>query len=265
MLTLLAVYVVAGAFVGVLAGLLGVGGGIVIVPLLNAVFAWQGYTPDVVQHLAVGTSLATIVFTSISSFRSHHKRGAVRWDIWTRITPGIVFGTLGGSFIAAGLSTEFLKIFFVAFLFLVGTQMLLDLKPKPSRQIPGKAGTCSVGLGIGLISSFVGIGGGTMSVPFMTACNVQVRDAVGTSAAIGLPIALSGAVGYVVSGWAAPDLPAWSLGFVSLPALVGLVIPSMLTAPLGVRLAHSLPATKLKRFFGLFIYVMAIRMLYSIL
>lgn len=265
MLTLLAVYAVSGAFVGVLAGLLGVGGGIVIVPLLNAVFAWQGYAPEVIQHLAVGTSMATIVFTSISSFRSHNKRGGVRWDIWTRITPGIVCGTLGGSYIAAGLSTEFLKVFFVVFLFIVGTQMLLDLKPKPSRQIPGTVGTSTVGLGIGLISSFVGIGGGTMSVPFMTTCNVQVKDAVGTSAAIGLPIALSGAIGYVLSGWSAPDLPALSLGFVSLPALVGLVIPSMLTAPLGVRLAHSLPAAKLKRFFGVFIYVMAARMLYSVL
>lgn len=265
MITLLAVYAVSGIAVGILAGLLGVGGGIIIVPLLNAVFAWQGCSPDVVQHLSLGTSLGTIVFTSISSFRAHNSRGGVRWDIWRQITPGIIIGTLGGSFIAGSLSTAFLKVFFVLFLFVVGTQFLLDLKPKPSRHIPGPLGTGLTGTGIGLISSFVGIGGGTISVPFMTICNIPVKQAVGTSAAIGLPIALSGACGYILSGWGAADLPAYSLGYISLPALAGLVIPSMLTAPLGVRLAHRLPAAGLKRFFGLFVYVMAARMLYTLL
>lgn len=265
MLTMLMVYAVSGIFVGILAGLLGVGGGIVIVPLLNAVFVWQGYPAEIIQHLSLGTSLATIVFTSFSSFRSHNKRGGVRWDILKMITPGILLGTLGGSFVAGELSTDFLKGFFVVFLFVVGTQMLLNLKPRPSRQVPGSVGTSIVGGGIGLISSFVGIGGGTMSVPFMLACNVQVKEAVGTSAAIGLPIALAGMAGYMLNGWNVPGLPAYCVGYVSLPALVGLVIPSMLFAPLGVRLAHTLPADKLKRFFGLFIYVMAARMLWGLI
>lgn len=265
MLTALAIYALSGAVVGILAGLLGVGGGIIVVPLLNAVFVWQGMAPELILHLSLGTSLGTIVFTSISSFRAHHKRGGVRWDIWRHITPGIVMGTFGGSFVAGELSTEFLKVFFVIFMFVVATQMLLDLKPKPSRHIPGPLGTAAVGLGIGGISSFAGIGGGAMSVPFMTMCNVPVKEAVGTSAAIGFPIALSGVLGYILSGWGAPNLPEWSLGYLSLPALAGLVIPSMITAPLGVRLAHTLPAAKLKRVFAVFVYIMAIRMLYSVL
>lgn len=265
MLTLVLVYAVSGIFVGILAGLLGLGGGIIIVPLLNAVFVWQGYPTEIIQHLALGTSLATIVFTSISSFHSHNKRGGVRWDILKKITPAILLGTLCGSFVAGELSTTFLKGFFVVFLFIVGTQLLLDLKPKPSRQVPGFAGMSAVGGGIGLISSFVGIGGGTMSVPFMLACNVPVKESVGTSAAIGLPIALAGMAGYMLNGWNVPGLPAYCVGYVSLTALAGVVIPSMLCAPLGVRLAHAVPAAKLKRFFGIFIYIMAARMLWALL
>lgn len=265
MISLLVVCALCGSVVGVLAGLLGVGGGIIIVPMLNMVFLWQGYNADLIQHLSLGTSLATIVFTSISSFWAHHKRGSVRWDIWKAITPGIVLGTLGGALVAGDLSTTFLETFFVVFLFAVGTQMLLNFKPKPSRHIPGFVGTSGVGLGIGIISSFAGIGGGSLSVPFMTLCNVEVKHAVGTSAAIGLPIAFSGAVGYAISGWHDPQLPAMSLGYISLPALFGIMLPSMLTAPLGARIAHAVPADKLKRFFGIFVWIMALRMAYGVL
>lgn len=265
MISLLVVCALCGAVVGVLAGLLGVGGGVVIVPMLNMVFAWQGYDPAIIQHLSLGTSLAAIVFTSVSSFRAHNAHGAVHWDIWRAITPGIVVGTLGGALIAGDLSTTFLKTFFVIFLFAVGTQMLLNFKPKPSRHIPGLAGTSAVGLGIGIVSSFAGIGGGSLSVPFMTLCNVDVKHAVGTSAAIGLPIAFAGAAGYAISGWHDPLLPVMSLGYISLPALAGIVIPSMLTAPLGASIAHAVPADKLKRFFGIFIWIMACRMAYGLL
>lgn len=260
-MTVLLVYLASGAVVGILAGLLGLGGGVIIVPLLNMVFAWQGMSPDLIQHMALGTSLSTIVFTSISSFRAHHQRGSVRWDLWRTITPSIVLGTFGGSLLAGTLSTYFLKMFFAIFLFVIGTQMLLNLTPKATRPLPSKATIASVGGVIGLISSFAGVGGGTMSVPFMVWCKVPFIGAVGTSAAIGLPIALSGTLGYIVSGWGDPALPAWSLGYVSVSATLGLVVPSMLTAPLGVRLGHALPVKVLKRFFGLFIYVMAINML----
>lgn len=258
-------YLIGGAGIGILAGLLGVGGGIVIVPLLNAMYAWQGFPADQIQHLSLGTSMAAIIFTSISSFRAHNKRGAVRWDIWKTITPGILIGTFGGTWVAAGLSTHFLRAFFACFLVVVGTQMLLNIKPKASRDLPGHAGMVGVGGLIGLISSFVGIGGGTMSVPFMTWCNVPIRIAVGTSAAIGLPIAIAGTAGYLINGWSVSGLPSGCLGYIYLPALVALVISSMLTAPLGVRLAHSLPVDKLKRFFGIFIYIMAARMLWTLL
>ncbi|MEG2139945.1 MAG: sulfite exporter TauE/SafE family protein [Bilophila sp.] len=265
MLTSLAVYLIGGAVTGILAGLLGVGGGIVIVPLLNVLFAWQGFPADQIQHLSLGTSMAAIIFTSISSFMAHNRRGAVCWSIWRAVTPGILVGTFGGTWIAAGLSTGFLRGFFACFLVIVGTQMLLNMKPKPGRELPGGPQLAGVGGGIGLLSSFVGIGGGTISVPFMSWCNVPIHVAVGTSAAIGLPIALAGAAGYILNGWGVVGLPAGSLGFVYLPALAGLVAASMLTAPLGVRLGHSLPVAKLKRIFGIFIYIMAARMIWTLL
>ena len=258
-------YLAFGAVAGVLAGLLGVGGGIVVVPALYWFFTAQGFPQDVIMQMALGTSLAAIAFTSISSFRAHHRRGAVLWPVVKSITPGILIGTFAGSCVAAKLSTGFLKGFFVCFLYYVSIQMLLNIKPKPSRQIPARVGMFGAGLGIGAVSSLVGIGGGTMSVPFLVWCNVAMHTAVGTSAAIGLPIALAGALGYVVNGTGAPNLPSWSFGYVYLPALVGIASVSILTAPYGARLAHRLPVPALKRFFALFLLAMATRMLWGML
>ena len=238
MLTTWLVYLLLGSFAGLLAGLLGVGGGIIIVPMLVFVFTWQKIPAAYIQHLALGTSLATIVFTSLSSVRAHHAHQAVNWPVFRRITPGIVAGTLFGTWIASQLSTPFLKIFFIIFTFYVSAQMLLDIKPKPTRQLPGLAGFSLVGGGIGVISSLVGIGGGSMSVPFLAWCNVKMHNAIGTSAAIGFPIALSGAVGYLLNGLSIRDLPAYSAGFIYLPALIGIAAASFCTAPLGARLAH---------------------------
>ena len=248
-----------------LAGLLGVGGGLVIVPLLLISFARQGLPAASLMHLALGTSMASIVFTSISSLRAHDRRGAVDWTIVRRITPGILAGTFFGTWVASRLSSTFLKWFFVVFLYLVAVQMLLDRKPRPSREIPATAGTNAVGGVIGVISSLVGIGGGSLSVPFMVWCNVPVHRAIGTSAAIGLPIALAGSAGYVINGLAAHDLPTHTLGYVSLPALAGIVVASVSTAPLGARLAHSLPVPKLKRVFALLLLAMGTRLLYDLL
>jgi uncharacterized membrane protein YfcA len=192
-------YSILGAAAGFLAGLLGVGGGLIIVPVLTFIFTGLHFPATHVVHLALGTSLATILFTSISSLRAHHAHGAVNWRIWRGITPGIVTGTLAGSVLAAWLSSAFLKGFFVVFLFYVGTQMLLDIQPKASRELPGPLGLFLAGNVIGAVSSLVGIGGGTLSVPFMTWCNVKLHEAIGTSAAIGLPIAAAGAVGYGVN------------------------------------------------------------------
>ena len=265
MTTIILMYALVGAIAGVLAGLLGIGGGLVIVPMLVFCFVRQGIPDAVIMHVALGTSLASIMFTSVSSFRAHHKRGAVHWSVVRKIVIGIFTGTFIGSCIAAQLSTRFLKGFFVVFLYYVALQLLTNKKPKPSRQIPGNVAMFGVGNVIGIVSSLVGIGGGTLSVPFMIWCNMAVHHAIGTSAAIGFPIAIAGTIGYIYNGLNAVDLPPLSIGYVYLPALVGIVVTSMLTAPLGVRLAHSLPVDRLKRVFAVLLLVMGTRMLIGIL
>jgi uncharacterized protein len=253
-------YIGVGAVAGVLAGLLGVGGGLIIVPLLGFAFAAQGLPAAQIQHLALGTSLATIIFTSVSSFMAHHRRGVVNWSAVRRLAPGIVAGTFGGSWFAARLPTGWLKGFFAAFLLIVTVQMLLDMRPKPSRRIPGAAGMLSAGGVLGFISSLVGVGGGTMSVPFLIWCNLPMHAAIGTSAAIGFPIAVAGAAGYIVNGWHAAGLPPGSLGFVYLPALAAVAAASVCTAPFGAWLAHRAPVKPLRRGFAVFLLVVAAHM-----
>jgi uncharacterized membrane protein YfcA len=254
-------YLATGAVSGVLAGLLGVGGGMVIVPLLTFVFTSQHLPAPYILHLALGTSLASIVFTSVASSRAHHARGAVDWRVVRTISLGILTGTFFGSWVAAQLPGRFLGGFFVAFLYYVALQMLFNVRLKPSRALPGGGGMFGMGNLIGGISSLVGIGGGSLSVPFLLWCNVPVRSAVGTSAAIGFPIAVAGAAGYVLNGMTITTLPAGSLGFVYVPALAGISLASVLTAPLGARLAHSLPLAHLRRIFAFFLMAMGTRML----
>ena len=260
----LLVYPLFGVLAGVVAGLLGVGGGIVVVPALVYLFAAQGLPADHVMKLALGTSLGAICFTSVSSLWAHHRRGAVRWPIVLAITPGILGGTFGGAWVASALSTTFLKGFFALFLYVVCAQMLLGLQPRASRTLPGRAGMIGAGGAIGVISALVGIGGGTLSVPFMTFCNVAMHQAIGTSAAIGFPIALAGAAGYLSSGLGAPGLPELTLGYLYLPALLGVALGSVLTAPLGARLAHALPVKTLKRCFAAFLLLVATKMLWDV-
>lgn len=262
---MLAVYGVLGLFSGFVAGLLGVGGGLLMVPVLTWAYAVEGFPPAYNIHLALGTSLAVIVLTSISSLRAHHGHGAVEWSLVKRISLGIVLGTLAGSLLAARLSDFGLKLFFVAFLFYAATQMLVGFKPKAHRSLPGWPGTTLAGGVIGLVSSWVGIGGGTLTVPFQLWCNVDMRRAIGTSAAIGLPIALAGSVGYMLAGLQVQGLPAASLGFVYLPALFGIAAASWLTAPLGARCAHRWPVARIKRIFAALLYVLGVRMAYSLI
>lgn len=254
-------YLGAGAIAGILAGLLGIGGGLVIVPMVVFCLTWQGVPNEFIMHLALGTSMASIIFTSVSSFWSHHKRGAVHWSIVRRIVLGILVGTFLGSCVASRMSTNWLKGFFVVFVFYVAFQMLTNQKPKASRSLPGSLGMFGVGNAIGVVSSFVGIGGGTLSVPFMMWCNIPVHEAIGTSAAIGFPIAIAGTVGYIFNGMGVPDLPQYSFGFIYLPALAGIVCASVVTAPLGVHLAHSLPVAKLKRVFAVLLIAVGTKML----
>ncbi len=264
MLFSLGIFLACGAIAGIFAGLLGIGGGIIIVPILTFVFPLIGVPAPLVHHLALGTSLANIIITSLSSARAHHKHGAVRWEIVRRITPGIIVGTFLGGIIASHLSATFLKGFFACFLYIVAIEMLIGKKPEGSRQVPGVWGTSTVGGVIGMLSGFVGIGGGTMSVPFMTFCSVPMRAAVATSAAIGFPIAVSGTFGYIIGGFGIADLPSGTLGYVHLWALLGLGLAGFLTAPIGAKLTHTLPVPVLKRFFAIFLLIVATRMMWSL-
>ena len=261
----IAAYLALGAFAGVFAGMLGIGGGLVLVPALALMFAAQAQFPaGEILHVALGTSMASIIFTAIASIRTHHRHGAIRWDVVKTITPGILVGTGLGTLVAASVPTRPLAVFFTFFVCLVAVQMAMNLKPKATRELPGSVGIAGVGLGIGVLSSLVAIGGGSLTVPFLTWCNVRIQHAIGTSAAVGLPIAIGGTAGYVFNGWGKAGLPAGSLGYVYLPALVILVAATMVTAPVGARLAHRLPVATLKRIFAGLLILLAAKMLWNL-
>ena len=248
---------------GFLAGLLGIGGGMLMVPFITMILTNRGAGPDLAVKMAIATSMATIMFTSISSVRAHHKRGAVRWDLVKLLAPGII---LGGAIASMGvfalLKGSSLALFFAAFVSFSATQMFLDKKPAAARQVPGPGGLLGAGSVIGFLSGLVGAGGGFVSVPFMTWCNVAIHNAVATSAALGFPIAVANAVGYAISGQGLPNLPPHSFGYIWLPALGVIASCSVLTAPLGARAAHKLPVKQLKRVFACILYALAAYMLY---
>ncbi|MCY1212884.1 Sulfite exporter TauE/SafE [compost metagenome] len=253
-----------GLGTGFLAGLLGIGGGMLMVPFITIIMGQRGVPADLAVKMAIATSMATIIFTSVSSVRAHHKRGAVRWDIVQRLAPGIVIGSLAGSLgVFALLKGTALAIFFALFVGFSATQMFLDKKPKPTRQMPGTGGQLAAGGTIGFISGLVGAGGGFISVPFMTWCNVAIHNAVATSAALGFPIAVANVLGYVLSGQSVQGLPAGAFGYIWLPALVVIAACSVFTAPLGAKAAHSLPVKKLKRVFASILYLLAAYMLWK--
>jgi uncharacterized membrane protein YfcA len=243
--------------------MLGVGGGIVIVPALAWVFSEQGVNDEVVMHLAVGTSLATIVPTAVSSVRAHHQRRAVRWEIVRRMVPGFALGAVCGALVVDALATSVLRSFFGGFVTLVGLQTAFGLAPSAHRDVPGRGTLGVVATGIGAISTLVGIGGGNMVAPFLLWCNVPVRNAVATAAAAGLPIAAVGSAGFMLTGLNHTGLPAWSTGFVYWPAFFGVAVMSVLCAPLGARAAHHLPADVLRRSFGVFLILVGSKMLFG--
>ena len=255
---------VLGIGTGFLAGLLGIGGGMVMVPFLTIILTARGVSPGLTVKMAIATSMATIIFTSVSSVRAHHKRGAVRWDIVQRLAPGIVIGSLIGSLgVFALLKGSVLAIVFALFVGFSATQMFLDKKPKPTRQLPGPAGTVAAGGVIGFVSGLVGAGGGFISVPFMAWCNIAIHNAVATSAALGFPIAVANVAGYVASGLRVEGLPPASFGYIWLPGLAVIALCSVFTAPLGAKAAHALPVAKLKKVFGSILYLLAAYMLWK--
>ena len=259
---LIAELLVIGLCTGFLAGLLGIGGGMIMVPFLTFILTAKGFPADYTVKMAVATSLATICLTSLSSVRAHHKRGAVLWPIVRLLAPGIVLGSIVGAQFAAALPGKLLGIFFAIFVAFSATQMFIDRKPKPSRTLPGSLGTFSMGWAIGMLSSLVGAGGAFISVPFMTWCNVKIHDAVGTSSALGFPIALAGTLGYIWAGQNMPEMPPGSFGYLYLPGLVIISIASICTAPLGARTAHRMDIRPLKKVFASILYVLAVYFLF---
>lgn len=260
---LLPLLLAIGCAVGFLAGLLGVGGAMTMIPVLTAIFAHEGFPPEHIVHIAVATSLATIMFTSLSSMRAHARRGAVLWPVVWALAPGIVAGSLVGPQIVAVMSSALVAALFAAFTGVAAAQILLHREPKAARELPGKPGLFGVGATIGILSSMVGAGGAFLSVPFMIWCNVRVHNAVATSAAIGFPISAAGTIGYVVAGMRQPNLPPLTFGYVNLPALAGIVLASMATAPLGASLAHRWPVSRLRRAFAYLLLAICAYMLWK--
>lgn len=251
-LSSLLLFLLLGCAVGLVAGLFGVGGGLIIVPALIWGLPLVGVNPTHATHIAVGTSLATIVVTSISAIRAHHKRGSVVWREVGLLAPGILIGAWFGGVVAGALDGDVLRRFYAGFALLVGLHMLLQFELR-GHFTPGVWAKTAAGGVIGLISALVGIGGGTMTVPFLNAAGYPMRQAVASSSACGLPIAISGALSFIVVGWGLPDLPSGSSGFVYWPVALLIVLTSSLFAPLGAALAHRLPNERLKRAFGLFL------------
>ena len=254
---LIAELLLLGTATGFLAGLLGIGGGMVMVPFITFILTSRGFPAELTLKVAVATSLATICFTSLSSVRAHHRRGAVLWPIVRLLTPGILLGSIVGAQVAVALPGKVLSVLFAVFVAFSATQMFLDRKPEPSRTLPGRLGTLGVGGVIGMVSSLVGAGGAFISVPFMTWCNVKIHNAVGTSAALGFPIALAGTLGYVWAGQDLPQMPPGTVGYLYLPALLVVSLASMCTAPLGARTAHRMDIRPLKKVFATVLYVLA--------
>ncbi len=261
-LLLIVELVLLGICSGFLAGLLGIGGGMVMVPFISYFLGARGVSPELGVKMAIATSMATIMFTSLSSVRAHHKRGAVRWDLVRSLAPGIVVGSLLASLgVFSLLKGSWLAILFALFVGFSATQMFRNTKPQASRQLPDGAGRFGAAAVIGFLSGLVGAGGGFISVPFMVWCNVAMHNAVATSAALGFPIAVANVAGYVVSGLGVTDLPAGSLGYLWLPALAVIAVCSVFTAPLGARAAHALPVAALKKVFAGVLYLLAAYML----
>ncbi len=260
-LQIIAIYALTGIFAGVVGGMLGLGGGIIIVPVLHFLFIQQGFSPSIIMHLAVTTSLATIIITSLSATYTHHLKDVVLWPVVNRLVPGTLVGAFLGAVLADSLSSNALRIIFGVFEILVAIQIGLELKPKAKAKLPETAGLIGSGVGIGLLSTLLGIGGGSLTVPFLLWCNVNIRNAVAVSSASGFPIAVAGTTAMVIAGWNNASVPENSLSYLYWPAALIIVAMTIFFAPLGARLAHYLPVITLKRIFAVVLAIVGIRML----
>ncbi|MFO0523932.1 MAG: sulfite exporter TauE/SafE family protein [bacterium] len=262
-MTWIAAYLFFGAVVGLLAGLLGLGGGMTLVPILSALFAAQSMAPGYIVHLALGTGMASMVFTSFASVREHHRLGSVDWSVVRRLVPGILLGSFAASAASGWFSQHVLAVAYGVIAIVGAAQLLRSSRPQAARALPGIGWLTFWMFGIGVICGLMSAGGAFLTVPFMVYCGVAVRAAIGTGAALGWPVAVFGTIGYVISGWSVPGLPPGSLGFVYLPALAALVASSMVFAPIGARLMHRLPVLLLRRMFAVLLIGLALKMVYS--
>lgn len=256
-------YLALGAFVGFFAGLLGIGGGAAMVPVLAMVYAAKGFDTAQVVHLALGTSMATILFTSVSSVRAHHLHNAVNWSMVKQMAPGIILGTFGGALLASVLDIRLLTIVFTLLIYYISAQMLFGKKPQTGAAPLSVTGMNLRAAAIGVISSLTATGGAALVVAYLAKRGVRIHEAIGTAAAIGWPLAAAGTAGYVMTGIGEPGIPDYSLGFVYLPALAGIVLASILLAPVGARLAHRTPGATLKKIFAVLLFLLATKMLIS--
>lgn len=257
-------YLAIGAATGFFAGLLGIGGGTIIVSSLALMFAAQGFPAAFVMHMAIGTSLAAIMSGAWASFRTHHLHGAVDWPTVKMMAPGMLVGIVAGTALARVMNTAALKVCFLAIMSLIILQLVLNVRPRASRALPGWAGMTAVAIGIGITSSLFGGGAAAVGVPFLTWCGMTIHRAIGTVAALGFPVAIFGAVSYAIAGQGAAGLPAWSVGFVYLPAFVGISVTSVLVAPYGARLAHKLKGPTLRRIFAVFLIAIGVKLAISV-
>jgi len=256
--------VAAGVAAGLIAGLLGVGGGIVMVPVLATIFQIMGVSPEVIMHSAVATSLAVIVPTGLSSARSHAKRDAVSKELLVLWAPAMVIASFIGGVTAGIYSPQVLRLIFAVMAFFIAINSVVPLQKKLMGGLSDSPSTHRVSAGfIGYISSLMGIGGGSLSVPTMTVLGSPVHTAVGTSSALGVFIAFPAAVGFVISGWTVANLPAFSLGYVSLPSMATLALGAILFAPIGAMIAHKLSPTLLKRVLAVYLLIVGTRMLFQ--
>lgn len=252
-----------GVFAGLSAGLFGIGGGLIVVPVLAVLFSAQGFNPERVMIMSVATSLATIIFTSIASVLAHHRLGSVIWEKVTGLGPGIIVGAAVGAVVADQIPADGLRVFFIIYLVYVSVQLALEVKLKSGRLKASRELDNAAAVVIGLLSAILGIGGGTLIVPYLVYFQTPMRNAVAASSACGLPVAVAGTVSYAALGWNAPELPEWSVGYIYLPAFFGIVLTSIFTAPVGAKLANRLPAQKLKRYFSLLLLVMAGKLIWQ--
>jgi len=255
-------FAITGAIAGTAAGLLGIGGGMIVVPCLAFVFTHTGLAPESIMHTASATSLAAMVFTASMSTYSHNKREAVLWSIFRRLLPGIIIGTVLGMFLASTLSTEVLKIIFAIFLLLIAIRMFLNYKPKVARGLPGSLSKFGIAMAIGGKSGLLGVGGGALMVPFLIHCNIPIRKAAGTSAACGLPIAIAGTLSAIITGWHVDPGELYTFGYVFWPAALIIAIFSMSFVFLGAKLSHVLPVNTIRRVFAVVLLLAAINLFY---